>query len=61
MLMDINIFRGLITVVLLFAFIALVFWVYRPENKQKFKHISEQLIDDDLTIDQPVYEGKVNE
>ena len=48
--MDINLFRGIITVILFFAFLLLIFWVYRPENKSNFKKISEQLINDDLSI-----------
>lgn len=35
--MDINVFRGLMSVVLLFAFLGIVFWAYSKNQKKTFE------------------------
>jgi|AntRauTorckE6833_2_1112554.scaffolds.fasta_scaffold13702_3 cytochrome c oxidase cbb3-type subunit 4 len=34
--MDINVFRGLMSVVLLFAFLGIVYWAYSKKQKKPF-------------------------
>ncbi len=34
--MDINVFRGLMSIVLLFAFLGIVFWAYSSNQKKPF-------------------------
>ena len=38
---DINVIRGLTTLVLLLAFIGLIFWVYHPKSKKSFDDAAE--------------------
>ena len=44
--MDINTFKGLMTLVFLFAFLAIVFYAYRGRNKARFDAQAQAIIDD---------------
>jgi cytochrome c oxidase cbb3-type subunit IV len=45
--MDIGTVRGLITVALLIAFIALVFWAYSKRRKADFDELARMPLEDD--------------
>jgi len=44
---DINTLRGLITAVLMFAFIGMVFWAYSAKRKQDFAEAAALPLDDE--------------
>ncbi|HFL8824286.1 MAG TPA: CcoQ/FixQ family Cbb3-type cytochrome c oxidase assembly chaperone [Candidatus Azoamicus sp. OHIO1] len=39
--MNISIFKGVLTIILMFMFFILVLWVYLPKNKHYFNHYSK--------------------
>jgi cytochrome c oxidase cbb3-type subunit 4 len=45
--MDIGIFRGVITAVLMVLFIALVFWAYSRRRQREFDEAAQLPLDDD--------------
>jgi cytochrome c oxidase cbb3-type subunit 4 len=45
--MDIGTVRGLITLVLMLAFIALVFWAYSKRRKADFEELARMPLEDD--------------
>ncbi len=48
--MDIGTVRGLITVALLIAFIALVFWAYSKRRKADFDELARMPLEDDSPV-----------
>jgi len=47
---DINTIRGLITIVLLFSFIGMVFWAYSSKRKNDFSEAAALPLDDEQPI-----------
>jgi cbb3-type cytochrome oxidase subunit 3 len=47
--MDINTLRIGITVVTFAAFLAIVFWAYRPSRKQELDRIARSIVEDDAS------------
>ena len=50
--MDVGTVRGLITLTLMSAFIALVIWVYRGRNKREFDAAAQLPLEDDSQFTQ---------
>ena len=45
--MDIGVFRGIVTAVLMLAFIGLVFWAYSHRRREEFDAAAQLPLDDD--------------
>jgi len=51
--MDINVFRGLMSVVLLFAFLGIIAWAYSKKQKQSFDEAANLPFADEAENDDP--------
>jgi cytochrome c oxidase cbb3-type subunit IV len=45
--MDINLIRGLVTLVSLAAFVGIVWWAYAPSRKTRWEQTGRDILDDD--------------
>lgn len=41
---DVNLFRSLLSVVVLAAFLGIVWWAYLPSRKQKLDRVAESIV-----------------
>ncbi|MGD8340059.1 MAG: cbb3-type cytochrome c oxidase subunit 3 [Gammaproteobacteria bacterium] len=55
--MDIGTFRGLLTLILMILFIALVFWAYSRGRKEDFEAAARLPLDDDDRLSRAVGRG----
>ncbi len=55
---EINIVRGILTLVLMLAFITLVVWLYGKRHKHTFDQAARLPLEDDSQVEQQQAEGK---
>jgi cytochrome c oxidase cbb3-type subunit IV len=53
-MLDLGIFRGILTAILLVLFLALVFWAFSPKRKNAFERAARAALEDDSAEQIPV-------